>query len=76
MNKSINFEIQNLRLEVNVRMSKKKLRKEKVSEELSLDEGNCLLIKQNKRNMGYVTVFSDVPDEVEKFQVGGQFEDC
>ena len=45
MNKSINFEIQNLRLEVNVRMSKKKLRKEKVSEELSLDEGICLLIK-------------------------------
>lgn len=34
-NRSINFETQNLRLEVNVRNSKKMLKKEKVSEELS-----------------------------------------
>jgi len=34
-NKSINFEAQNLRLEVNVINSKKILKKEKVSEELS-----------------------------------------
>ena len=45
MNKSINFEYKIDRLEVNVRKSKKKLRKEKVSEELSLDEGVFLLIK-------------------------------
>lgn len=34
-NRSINFEAQNLRLEVNVRNSKKMLNKEKISEELS-----------------------------------------
>ena len=31
---------------------------------------------KNNRKMGHVTVFSDVPDEVEEFQAGGKFEHC